>query len=105
MLRIVSYVIPILLLTTMLSLIYKFIPNKKIKFSYVIPGALIATLGCLINSLFFSVYIDYKIVYYNNIYGNLSGIFILLLWINITSFIFLLGNEINAFIIDIKSKK
>lgn len=103
LLRIISYVIPILLLIIMLSLIYKFIPNKKIKFSYVIPGALIATLGCLINSLFFSIYVDYKAAYYNNIYGNLSGIFILLLWINITSFIFLLGNEINAFIIDIKS--
>ncbi len=105
LLRIISYVIPILLLTVMLSLIYKFIPNKKIKFSYVIPGALISTLGCLINSLFFSVYVEYKTVYYSNIYGNLSGIFILLLWINITSFIFLLGNEINAFIISIKEKK
>jgi membrane protein len=103
LLRIVGYVIPILLLIIMLSLIYKFIPSKKIKFSCVIPGALIATFGCLINSLFFSVYVEYRAAYYNNIYGNLSGIFILLLWINITSFIFLLGNEINAFIIDNKS--
>lgn len=104
-LRIISYVLPIILLTAMLSLIYKFIPSKKIKFVYVIPGALIAAFGCLIISLFFSSYINYKISYYNNIYGNLSGIFILLLWINIISFIFLLGNEINAFIIDIKSRK
>ena len=105
LLRIVGYVLPIFLLIIMLSLIYKVIPNKKIKFSYVIPGALIAALGCLINSLFFSIYVDYKSSFYNNIYGNLSGIFILLLWINITSFTFLLGNEINAFIIDIKSTK
>jgi len=105
LLRIISYVIPIILLTVMLSLIYKFIPSKRIKFVYVIPGALIAAFGCLINSLFFSTFVNYRIAYYNNIYGSLSGIFILLLWINITSFIFLLGNEINAFIIDIKSKK
>lgn len=105
LLRIVNYVLPILLLTILLSLIYKFIPNMKIKFSYAIPGALIASLGCLINSLIFSIYVNYKASYYNNIYGNLSGIFILLLWINITSFIFLLGNEINAFIIELKSKK
>lgn len=103
--RIINYVLPILLLTILLSLIYKFIPSKKIKFTYVVPGALIASLGCLINSLFFSIYVDYRAAYYNNIYGNLAGIFILLLWINITSFIFLLGNEINAFIIEQKSNK
>lgn len=104
LLRIISYVFPIALLTLMLSLIYKFIPNKKIKFSCVLPGAFIASLGCLIASLFLSTYVNYRITYYNNIYGSLSGIFILLLWINIISFIFLLGNEINAFILNIKHK-
>ena len=96
---IVRYAFPIILLIVMLSLVYKFIPDKKIKFITVLPGALIATLGCLISSIGFSIYVNIRSTFYNNIYGNLSGIFILLLWIYMTSYIFLLGNEINAFLL------
>ncbi len=95
--KIIRYAFPVILLIVMLSLVYKFIPNKKIKFSLVLPGAFIATFGCLISSMCFSTYVNLRSTYYNNIYGNLSGLFIFLLWIYMTSFIFLLGNEINAF--------
>ena len=95
--KIIRYAFPVILLIVLLSLVYKFIPNKKIKFSKVLPGAFIATFGCLTSSICFSIYVNLRSTYYNNIYGNLSGIFILLLWIYMTGFIFLLGNEINAF--------
>lgn len=96
---VIRYAFPIILLIVMLSLVYKFIPHKKIRFAAVLPGAFIATLGCLVSSLCFSIYVNLRSTYYNNIYGNLSGIFILLLWVYMTSYIFLLGNEINAFLL------
>ena len=97
--NIIRFAFPIVLLIVMLSLVYKFIPQKKIKFVSVLPGAFIATFGCLISSVCFSVYANLRSTYYDNIYGNLSGLFILLLWIYMTSYIFLLGNEINAFLL------
>lgn len=97
--NIIRFAFPIALLIVMLSLVYKFIPHKRIKFVSVLPGAFIATFGCLISSIGFSIYTNIRSNFYNNIYGNLSGIFILLLWIYMTSYIFLLGNEINAFLL------
>lgn len=91
--------IPVVLLAIILSLVYKFIPHKKIKLKSVWIGALFATIGCIFSSMFFSIYINYKSDFYNNIYGNLSGIFILLLWVYMNSFIFLLGAEINGFLL------
>ncbi|QSX07005.1 YihY/virulence factor BrkB family protein [Sedimentibacter sp. zth1] len=99
LIQVIRLVLPILLLVIIISLVYKFIPYKKIKFKSVLPGSIIATLGCIISSLTFSVYVNFKSNFYSNIYGNLSGIFILLLWVYMTSFIFLLGAEINAFLI------
>lgn len=97
--KIIRYVFPLILLIVMLSLVYKFIPYKKIKFISVLPGALIASFGCIASSLIFSIYVDFKSSYYYTLYGSLSGIFILLIWVYMISYIFLLGNEINSFLI------
>ncbi len=96
---IIRFAFPVILLLLMLLLVYKFLPHKKIKFSSVLPGALLSTIGCLVSSIGFSIYVDLRSTYYNNIYGNLSGIFILLLWVYMISYIFLLGVEINAFLL------
>lgn len=97
--NIIRFVVPVSLLIIITSLIYKFVPHKKIKYKTVFPGAFVTTFGCLISSIFYASYVDIRSTYYNNIYGNLSGIFILLLWIYMTSFIFLIGAEINAFLL------
>lgn len=95
--NITRYLIPILIFFLIFSFTYRFLPCEKVKYKSIISGALFATLGCVIGSMLFSLYIDTKIMFYNNIYGNLSGFFIFIIWIYLSSFIFLLGAEINAF--------
>lgn len=97
--QLIRFVVPIILLVVLLSLVYKFIPYKKVKFKSVLPGSILSTIGCIASSFIFSAYVNYKSDYYFNIYGSLSGIFILLLWVYMTSFIFILGAEINAFLV------
>lgn len=75
--------------------IYRYVPSKRLRWREVIPGAFISSVMWLIVSLLFSFYIN-NFNNYSNFYGSLSAVFILMIWLFMTSIIFLLGVEINA---------
>lgn len=79
-----------------ISLIYKFAPARKPpKFKWVIIGAAVATILWLIASWGFSFYVS-NFGNYGEMYGSISAVVILMLWLYLTSFIILLGAELNA---------
>lgn len=79
-----------------ISLIYKYAPDRKTpKFKWVLVGASLATLLWLIASLGFSFYVS-NFGNYGEMYGSISAVVILLLWLFLTSFIILLGAEVNS---------
>ncbi len=80
-----------------LSAAYKFLPYEKVKFSYAFPGAIFAAVGSIAGSYIYSRYVSTRVVYINSIYGNLSGLFVFIIWIYILSIIFLTGAEVNYF--------
>lgn len=80
-----------------LSAAYKFLPYEKVKFSYAFPGAFFAAIGSIAGSYIYSRYVSTRVVYINSIYGNLSGLFVFIIWIYILSIIFLTGAEVNYF--------
>jgi len=77
------------------SLLYKYIPDRRIKFRYVLPGAVFSSAGGILTSLLFSFYVS-NFASYTRTYGSLGGIILLLTWIYINSVIVLFGGEINA---------
>jgi len=103
--NILRYAFPLTLLIIIFSFTYKFLPYERVSFHFVLPGALFATFGCIIGSIIFSTYISKRSIFYNNIYGNLSGVFIFIIWIYISCLIFLLGAEMNALIASNTKKK
>ena len=58
-------------------------------------GALVAAALWIVGSVAFSVYVN-NFGSYNKTYGALAGVVVLLLWLYLTSYIVLLGAEINA---------
>lgn len=94
--NVMRYALPLALLIIIFSFTYKFLRYEKVSFRSVLPGAIFATFGCIIGSVIFSIYINKRSIFYDNIYGNISGVFVLLIWIYLSSLIFLLGAEINA---------
>jgi membrane protein len=89
---------PILLLVFNLSLasLYKYAPHREsAKWRWVTPGATLATLFWLIGSYLFNLYIS-EYASYNETYGSMGGVVILLMWFYITAYTILLGAEINA---------
>ncbi len=76
-------------------MLYKFMPNKKIKFKNVMLGALYTTFIWIGASFAFSFYVN-NFSKYHIIYGSIAGVIMLVTWIYITSFVILTGGEINA---------
>ena len=86
-------VIVFLLVTT--AFLYWAAPNIRLPFRLVTPGAVIFIFGWLLMSAGFGVYVA-NFGSYNATYGTLGGIVVLLVWFYLTSFLLLLGAEINA---------
>lgn len=71
-------------------------PAKKTKIIYVLPGAILASLGWIISSLIFSYYADH-FANYASTYGSIAGIMILMIWFYLTGIILTIGGCFNAF--------
>ncbi len=79
-----------------LAILYRLAPNRDDpRLRWVTPGAVIATVLWLIGSAGFSLYVN-NFGSYNKTYGALAGVIVLNLWLFLSSFIALLGAEINA---------
>ena len=79
-----------------LAVLYRIAPDRNPpKFRWVSVGSLVAAALWLLGSVGFSLYINY-FGNYNKTYGALAGVIVLLLWLFLTSYVVLLGAEINA---------
>lgn len=93
-----TYVAPVILVV-FLVLIYKFLPNRKGKILKQIPGALFATIGWMVVSWIFSVYLD---IFrgFSSMYGSLTTIVLIMLWLYFCMYSILLGGELNILMAD-----
>ncbi len=81
------------------ALIYYFAPAVKQKFSWISPGAVLAFIFWLIFSLLFSLYVgNFSDGSFNETYGSLAGVIILMLYIYYSALIMLVGAEMNQVI-------
>ena len=86
------------LLSLVFALMYKILPNAKSGFRQQLPGAVFSSLGWMIYSLAYSLYIEhYASVSY--LYGSLTAIVLWMLWLYFCMNIFLMGAEINVWLL------
>jgi membrane protein len=76
-------------------LIYYIGPNRKQRFSAVVPGAILATFLWLLTTLAFGWYVS-NVANYNVLYGSVGAGLALLVWMYVLTVIALLGCEYNA---------
>jgi membrane protein len=79
------------------ALIYYFAPAAKQRFRWISPGSILAFVFWLIFSLLFSLYAS-TAGSYNETYGSLAGVIILMLYVYYAALIMLVGAEINQVI-------
>ena len=76
-------------------LIYTLLPNTKEKsFVYELPGSILTSAGWLVFSYIYSIYVD-SLGSNSAMYGSLSTIIFLILWMYFCMFIFFVGAELN----------
>jgi membrane protein len=79
-----------------LAVIYKVAPDRASpRLRWVSVGAVTATVLWVVASIGFSLYVD-NFSSYGKTYGSLAGVVVLLLWLWITTYLVLLGAEMNA---------
>ncbi|WP_029008447.1 YihY/virulence factor BrkB family protein [Azospirillum halopraeferens] len=89
---------PILAAAVMVALavLYRYAPcRREPKWRWVTWGSVLATVLWLLGSAGFSIYVT-NFASYNETYGSVGAAVILLLWLNLTSYVVLLGGELNA---------
>jgi membrane protein len=92
---ILQWPIVFLLVASALALIYYFGPDAEQDFVFITPGSLAATLLWILFSLGFKVYVA-NFTDYNETYGAIGGVIVLLLWFYTSGLAMLIGAEINA---------
>lgn len=93
LIKFLRYLFGTALLSVFFTILYAFIPNRRTKILYEIPGAVFSTVGWLGFSVIYSFYIENTGSF--TVYGSLSAIVLLMLWLYFCMYIFLIGAEIN----------
>lgn len=95
-LSIIRWILLALIIMFGLSLIYRYAPDRKTPmWQCVSLGAAVATIIWIIGSVLFSYYVA-NFGNYNEIYGSMGAVIILLLWFYLTAYLVLLGAEVNV---------
>lgn len=89
------FILGFLILVLFFSIVYKSMPCRKMKFVDQIPGAVISGAGWVSFSILFSFYVD-NFSNYANVYGSLTAIIVLMLWLYTCMYIMFIGAEINS---------
>ena len=84
------------MMTLIFAVMYTYIPNCKLKFSHQIPGAVFSATTWNIFSWGFSMYIQQFNGF--DMYGSLTTIVIVMLWLYFCFYLFLIGAHINRFL-------
>lgn len=83
------------ILTFVFSALYTWIPNKKLKWRYQLPGAAFAAVAWSVFSWGFSIYVDRFSA--TSVYGSLTTIIIIMLWLYFCMYIVLIGANMNRY--------
>ena len=93
--KIVQWPIVFLLIAFAFGLIYYFAPDVEQDFVFLTPGSVLATVLWLVASLAFRFYVV-NFGSYNETYGAIGGVMVLLVWLYISGLVAIIGAEMNA---------
>ena len=77
--------------------VYMLLPNRKTKFTHVLPGSLVCSLGWIITSYIFA-YLFHYTTNFSYMYGSLAGIMMIMLLLYWYMYQLFLGAEFNLFL-------
>ncbi|WP_080239539.1 YihY/virulence factor BrkB family protein [Spirosoma rigui] len=86
------------------SIIYRFGPDVNMKWTFVTPGSVAASLLIVLTTLGFSYYVS-NFGSYNKVYGSIGTLIALMIWINLIALLLILGFEMNVALYNLEGDK
>ena len=93
--KIAQWPVVFVLVATAVALVYYFAPDAEQDWIWITPGSVLATALWIVASLAFKFYIA-NFGQYNETYGAIGGVMVLLLWFYVSGIALLIGAELNA---------
>lgn len=87
----------LLILVLLFAVMYVFLPNRRRKFRTQFPGAVFTSVSWAVFSYGFSIYLDYA-GNMSVLYGSLTTLVVVMLWLYSCMYLFFLGAEINHYL-------
>ncbi|MGI6070807.1 MAG: YihY/virulence factor BrkB family protein [Blautia sp.] len=85
-----------LVLMVVFLLLYKVLPNRRASLKSQMPGAVLTAIAWSAFSYFFSLYFEF-FPSFSNMYGSLTAVIMVMLWMYVCMNIVLYGAEVNAY--------
>lgn len=93
--KILKWLLIVILVYISLSILYYYAPAEKKYFRFFAPGSVFSTILLVILLLALNVYFSY-FSNYNVLYGSIGALFAVMLWLNWSSTIILMGFDLNV---------
>lgn len=104
LLSIVRYAVVFAVFVGVVSVIYRFGPDVNMKWAFVTPGSVVASVLIVLTTLIFSFYLS-KFGSYNKVYGSIGTLIALMVWINLIALLVVLGFEMNVSLYNLEGEK
>ena len=89
------WVLSFLAVTLALAVLYYLAPNADLPFKWITPGGFMATMLMLVSGVALRFYVA-NIGRYDEVYGQLGAVIVLMLWLYVTGLTVLIALEMNA---------
>lgn len=97
------YVFVVLMILITTSTLYKYGTKETAKIKFISSGSIFTTILIIVSSYVFGIYVE-KFATYNELYGSIGTLLVLMFYIWINCMVLLLGFELNATINKLKRK-
>lgn len=97
------WILAVFIVYVAITIIYIYAPSMKEKTRFWNIGSIISTIMSVLTSWVFAFFVN-NFGQYNEIYGSIGALIVLLLWLKINAFIMLFGFELNTSIVANKAR-
>ncbi|MFD2574092.1 YihY/virulence factor BrkB family protein [Spirosoma soli] len=104
LLAVARYLLVFAVFVGAVSVIYKYGPDVDMKWTFVTPGSIIASVLIVLTTLGFSYYVS-NFGSYNKVYGSIGTLIALMIWINLIALLLILGFEMNVALYNLEGDK
>ncbi|WP_323134343.1 YihY/virulence factor BrkB family protein [Tellurirhabdus rosea] len=98
------YLLVLVVFMLAVAIIYRFGPDVDMKWKFITPGSLFASVVIVITTLGFSYYVS-NFGSYNKLYGSIGTLIVLMVWVNLVALLLIMGFEMNVSLYNLEGDK